>query len=129
MSIKNSSKVGKRVRFILDNGGWACGICIDVEKTKGRDHSHVDFGGIFPAWVATRDLAVIGKHNANREYKAQGVMIDGTRTDISYHRTESGARRAQRRLKNAYASRRLQIVVEVRRLNDEGKYAILDSDD
>ena len=71
----------------------------------------------------------IGKHNANREYKVQGVMIDGARTNISYHRTESGARRAQRRLENAYASRRLQIVVEGRRLNDAGKYALLDSDD
>ena len=61
MSIKNSSKVGKRVRFQLDNGGFCYGTCLDCERTKGRDLSHVDFGGEYPAWVATRDLAVIGK--------------------------------------------------------------------
>ena len=64
--------------------------------------------------------------NANREYKTQGVMIDGTRCDISYHRTESGARRAQKRLNAAYCRRRLEIRTEVRQLNDEGKYFLLD---
>lgn len=59
MSIKNSSKIGKRVRFQNDHGAWVYGICLDVEKTKGRDHSHVDFGGKHgPACVATRDLEI-----------------------------------------------------------------------
>ena len=60
MSTKNSDKIGKRVRFRLDRGGWVYGICLDVEKTKGRDHSHVEVKGVSsPAWVATRDLEVI----------------------------------------------------------------------
>ena len=59
MSKKNSDKIGKRVRFQLDNGGFCYGTCLDVEKTKGRDHSRVDFGGSSPAWVATRDLEVV----------------------------------------------------------------------
>ena len=57
--MKNSEKIGKRVSFKLDSGGSVLGCCLDVEKTKGRDHSHVDFGGHHPAWVATRDLQVI----------------------------------------------------------------------
>lgn len=57
---KNSDKIGKRVRFRLDRGRWVYGVCLDVEKTKGRDHSHVEVEGVSsPAWVATRDLEAI----------------------------------------------------------------------
>lgn len=66
------------------------------------------------------------KIQANREYKVQGIMIDGERANVTFHRTFNGAYRTARRLSNAYDRRRLQIRVEIRRLGHNGKYWLVD---
>lgn len=66
------------------------------------------------------------KIQANREYKVQGIMIDGARANVTYHRTFSGAQRTACRLDSAYDRRRLQIRVEIRRRGCDGRYWLVD---
>ena len=62
----------------------------------------------------------------NQNYRVCGVMIDGKNCDMTFHRYLDTAQKQAAKLIKAYDKRSLQIRVEIRFLNQNNKYQLIE---